>query len=52
MNMEERIKKLENEIKVMQEMIVWLIVTQDIFTQMKFRKTYPKLNELFKQLWK
>ena len=47
--MEEQIKKLEVQVKVMQEIIMAIILVQYMYAQLRLRKAYPALDDMLKK---
>ncbi len=49
--MEEKIEKLEQQVKMMTEVIMAIILVQDMYAQLRLRKAYPTLDAMFKKNW-
>ncbi len=49
--MNEDIKRLEAQVKWMQEILIALIILQDPMTKIKLRWAYPALDDMLKKMW-
>ncbi len=49
--MEEKINKLELQVKMMTEVIMAIILVQDMYAQLRLRKAYPALDAMMKKSW-
>lgn len=49
--MEEKIEKLEQQVKMMTEVIMAIILVQDMYAQLRLRKAFPSLDAIMKKSW-